>query len=155
MAADKKDKPENPKGEDSAPPTPEKAEAGGSQSEGTLPEGNLEKKPDATPQEANAIYLGKTSLADIVTGNVPRPTEEELANGIPIEIEPPAAADEPVQVITDAEVVDEGNVACEIDLTFNERIQTAENIMSAVRRDNRSDARMYCHELLRLLGEFE
>lgn len=112
-------------------------------------------EPDATPQEANAVYLGKTSLADIATGNVPRPTEEELANGIPVEIEPPAAADEPVQVITDAEVVDERHIASEIDLTFNERIQTAESILTAVKRDNKSEARMYCHELLRLLGDFE
>lgn len=50
---------------------------------------------------------------------------------------------------------DPSDSACEIDMTFKERIQTAEWILEAVRRDNKSDARMYCHELLRLLGEFE
>lgn len=55
------------------------------------------------------------------------------------------------------EGADEGqqDMACEIDLTFKERIRTAEWILEAVKRDNKSDARLYCHELLKLLGEFE
>lgn len=47
------------------------------------------------------------------------------------------------------------NIVCEIDLTFRERIQTAEWILEAVKRDNKSEARMYCRDLLRLLGDWE
>lgn len=101
-------------------------------------------------------------------------SEESMDENIPVEVIPECDVTVEEKTVETAKIPNAGgeilavpqhckegadkgqqDMACEIDLTFKERIQTAEWILEAVKRDNKSDARLYCHELLKLLGEFE
>lgn len=129
-------------------------------------------KPDATPQEPITVEVvpGVGAVVEDVekataaaeenkllgeTLAAPGYTREEPADATPQETEPVAVVNEPVEVITDAEVVDERHVACEVDYSFNERIQIATDILDCVRKDDKASARLYCRDLLRLLGDME